>query len=1122
MVHKYIKRDWTDHTSSNEYLSDEDEYIKFEVFSFDPSFTQTYTAKDNTLRAENAKKVNFKSIPCFQSKDKINVMEFTLDYKTEENGLYRIDILYEQSNKMYTGNDAVYNTGKDLAGWYDIYLAGSKAEHKAVSQIPVGKLDPSITGDLKIDKQTYKLLTQISKKSTGITDLKKKADVPVSSKPLTFEGENNALKRKTLFQNWNAGTYKVEFAVPYNCYVIGAIIRKVVKFWGTNNDEPGSNLQFTEATLNDSEILKAKELEVTVGFDDSFECPDNRSGLYLEYMDEANLYVKNLEGNVVRKFGGYVSTPLPTADKRTISIHCADRLKDGENRYILDLLLIQDGAEEHTDYDKNTTKSFKEYGQALKYLCKMYEQTLKSNIGANSHVQGEKWKEGFTLTFGKKKKIKKISVTNGKTKVNKKSIMLRNNASGKKKQVWQLYKAKNPQNITPYNNLHLTIGLGDTKTEHKQKSTIASDGSNSANAQKWGKCGRSADGKYIMGIGQKSSAKDPKSYKYSDYYKGIFKNKCPHCGGKLVWDSGRSDSNCVHCGGYKHSKKEWGSIPETEFTCEGCCADYSIFGNEKDSPWKKLEKVSITKSSKSEQNKLHKGEMVAVADKNQKISSDDIFKAIKKASKGWRHDTGTGSTASYLEKHGVGDCWAWSDWISKQLKKYKVNHKISEYKSSGSNVHRSVLYQNSKGKYVDFPYRDYNFPNGTYNTSGSKNGKKVYTYKAGGRINQAVVSGKGSGTQTIEKTITNGYDKDAPFQAYIDLCFYLGASKKKHHLYIDFTQSSKSDYSITGLKPVWANNHSKKISLVGICDKIREYWHTNQDIYVDSISFIAPKIVAKTKDDKTTWYTNDKNTEDNSSCKMLLYELSINNQPAVEPSDLQANGKSVNDVMKGIVESGGYTATMVYGEHRKDDEIHFRVDEQGTPVFTATEGDDNNILEWGSINYNPANELFNNSTCVFKRKKTTKYSYVETTDIDSIIKFQEQTTLITENEGIGEQEAYYNARHNEKFNPDQTYTYTITVKGSPDLDINDLVEVIADMQILNTLKEVKSTTLKYAHNSKPVLQTDIGLDELAPDLQLRKTIKEMRDTTKQKSTYFGDGKGGADAVNNDELYEWEY
>ena len=90
------------------------------------------------------------------------------------------------------------------------------------------------------------------------------------------------------------------------------------------------------------------------------------------------------------------------------------------------------------------------------------------------------------------------------------------------------------------------------------------------------------------------------------------------------------------------------------------------------------------------------------------------------------------------------------------------------------------------------------------------------------------------------------------------------------------------------------------------------------------------------------------------------------------------------------------------------------------------------------------------------------------------------------------------------------------------MDINDLVEVIADMQILNTLKEVKSTTLKYAHNSKPVLQTDIGLDELAPDLQLRKTIKEMRDTTKQKSTYFGDGKGGADAVNNDELYEWEY
>lgn len=1120
MVHKYIKRDFTDHVFTSEYLSDEDEYIKFEVFSFDPKYTQAYSPEKNTLSGENSVKTRFESYVVLQSKDKVNPLEFTVNYNVREAGEYRIDLLYMKTGHMFSDEkNKVYNTSRDLTGWYDIYKADEHSEHKA-------KVISKSTSTVNVPSVVQKALDEATKYIDTKFDSK-----PVDGVSLKFDGEDDALKRKTLFKSLSEGDYKFEFAVPSNCYVMGVLVRKQIKFWGTNNDEIGSNLQFTHAKFTNSEMLKASELEVTVGYDDSFECESNQSGFYISYMDECNLYVKNNEGNKVRIFGGYVSTPLQDNDRRKITIHCADRLRDGENKYILNQLTLQKGDGSSTDYNDFDKISFDKHAEILRYLCRLYECTLKDNIDSKYHVDGETYSNTFDITFGKKKKIKKVKATNGQVTMNKNSVTLRNNSSGQKKQVFTLYNPKNPVNISKYEsvsdgvplglNLHLTFGLGNVKTTTKIKETATVDvGNTVAGAQKFGKCGVSQDKRYVMAIGTVSSAKD--SGHYGTYYKTVFKNKCPHCGeDSLVWDSCRSDTKCVHTGGWNGSKARWG-VPanETEITCNSCDSDFSALGNEKDSPWKKLTKVGNTvKSNKKEQDKLHNGEMVAVPDGSEAPTADDIFKAIKNACRGWTHSLGTGSTASYLEKHGTGDCWAWSDWISKQLKKYKVNHMIKEYSTSQADNHRSVLYQNEKGKYVDFPYREYDFPKNSRNTSASLDGHTYYHYKSGGRINQGTTSGKTTKQQTTEVTVTNGYDKDVPFKAYLDIIVSFD-KKTKHHVYVDFTQKSTSDYAISGLKPVWVNNASKKITLKGFGERVKDYFNKpNGTIYLHSISFITPKIKTTNEDKNTNWYTVDKSTQDNSSCKMILYSIAFNSESGTEPKDLDCLGKNINDIMKTVVEEAGYIVEMEYGEHRCDDKIYFRVNNNNSASFTATEGDNNNILDWGNISFNPANELFNMSRCVFKKNNTNKYYYVSTKDLESILQFQEQCSLITENDGIGEKEAYWNATHNEKFNPVQTYSYTITVKGFPDVDLKDLVNVISNIKKLNTLKEVESIVLEYDYKNKPVLQTELGLDELAPDLQVIQNIKKLRDNAKESTTSFN---GSASAVNDENIYEWEF
>lgn len=1078
MDSKHIEREYSAHRKN--IIRPYDEYVKLEIFSFDPKFTKTYLREDGSLKPyKNATATSWKSWSCYKSKDKQNPMLFRVGYNVTEMGEYRIDVLYEQNNYIHDGKT---NTNKDLVG--NVLVDGKT-----------------------IDDNDYGII---------------------------FDGENNQIKRITLFTNFNEkGARTIEVEVPHNCYFYGLMVRKQLTFIGDNyygsslGSEEG-NMVLTSATYSISDMMKASELSTEIFYDTAFECDLSPSGFFIDYHDEVNFYVKSDNNEIERVFGGYVSSILPDADRTKLKISCADRLIDGQNKYILDQIRLGGGTSElkETGYSENMNKDFDSYPKALKYLCDIHEITLKSNISNQYTVDGEKFHDGLILSYGSGKNIKSIPTTNGYSKAYKNYILVRNTPTADKKQVWTLYdakkNAKTPLEFTDKPYMHITYGLGAVKTEYKTKVTETVDNAETtAGSQKFTKCGVSQDGKYLMAIGLPSASKDSKS----GWTKTVFKRKCPHCGSSnLVWDIDYGEGGYAPCRGANE-----GGGYEGHIFCKGCDADYSCQGHEHyDDSSYKLEKVSSTvASSKAEKDKLRSGQMVAVPSTAVTITPDDVFKAITKIAFKYQYKLGTSSSYNDMKRSGRGDCWAFSDLIFTELKKYGVSCKIVEYATNYADNHRSVLYKDKNNKWADFPYREYGwntkYNNMLNNTSGSRNGRNI-AINNGHTIGTIKASTSTSKKQTTTITNTNGYDKSKPFQGYIRLTYSLEQKfdAKKYAVNIKFTQTAPSTTSINNyeLPLYWVNNTIKKTTLKKDKETLVSFLNSihgdSSRYFLQSIQFIAPKVTSKDNKD-TDWYKSDKSTNDNSSCKLNLYQIVFDNNPDVEPSNTQSCGKSVNSMMQELVKEAGYYVSMSYGLHRRDDRINFRVANQTKEQYTASEGDNNNILQWGSISYSPVGSLFNMSMQIFKLENN-EYKYIDTKDSKSILNYGEQCTLQSNNEVMGEREAYFNATTSDKYNPTQTYTYTITVPNYPKLKIGDLVKVVANAKKLNSVKEVKSIKIKFDTGKMPRIQTELGLDELAPDIQLQKTLRTLRSSTKQETTTFNTG---ATPVTDEIYYEWD-
>lgn len=114
---------------------------------------------------------------------------------------------------------------------------------------------------------------------------------------------------------------------------------------------------------------------------------------------------------------------------------------------------------------------------------------------------------------------------------------------------------------------------------------------------------------------------------------------------------------------------------------------------------------------------------------NENSFNGDISSALdtvgkKYSSYGYCH---TCQTSSCVKQHKCGDCYGMSDLLHCELSSLGVESKIVQYGSSysPSGTHRSVLYKNQNGQWVDFPYRKYGFNSWFNSMAASKNGKNI-------------------------------------------------------------------------------------------------------------------------------------------------------------------------------------------------------------------------------------------------------------------------------------------------------------------------------------------------------------------------------------------------------------
>ena len=1071
MVKKHNPREHSAHKRSTK--RPENEYWRVEITSFEHDLTKAfYPSANNINLVTNVGVKSFRSMTAYISADTKQSFTISCDYTVQLSGEHRIDIFYE----VFDSAD------KPLSG--------------------------------KFKGETVK-----------------------------FDGTLQHLKRKTFFVNYSKGKKTLTFKLPKNVYFYGVIVRKTKQFVGDAVNGVGTNITVTETDFSSSSQINPSEINFVIKYDNALEYSDSPTGLYIDYNDEVNVYLKNdMQLEEKQIFGGYLSTILPNDKHTELNVSCADRMIDGQNRYILSQISILGGTKNKSEkeFDSTMDINFDKYGQALKYLCNSMETTLKNDIADNNLVTGETAKKGFNIEFGKNKQIKKISCKNGAVAFSKNFATLRNSSSATNKQSFILYNGKDhtnkPVEITNYTNFGLVYGLGKAKTEHDEKTTeTVSTGTATTGTQSFNKCGVSKDGKYIMAIGLPSASGDIAKVGGIKWKKRMYKNECPYCksrgmaSNKLVFDifygdstygAGRSSCN--------NNRYESGGGVEGHIFCRTCDSDYSIItGKRHGGVGGNLTPVSaLQDSSKSEAQKLKAGNYTGEVT-GESLSADDIFDAIWKLAKKkklkYKLYGTTYQTAEDLERHGIGDCWAFSDWIFKQLKGYKVNCRIVQYATAEApnGTHRTVQYKNSKNQWADYPYRSHGWHNYLYNTSGSKHPNAIIKkYTAGGKISDAK-SGSSTKTQTTTVKVSDGYDRDKPLQGYFAVTVSTVQSFKAdtRTYYVGFTQKAGSTYSITGFNPIWINETVKQIN-VDLLKFIKAVQGKDNRYFLHSIKFIAPVNKVQESDGKwkvEDWYTNDKSTKDNASCKMDLYSINFNDATLINPTDLESCGKSINSLFSDLLGTAKYTAHMVYGKHRCDDTLKFSVDNKTEPSFTAHEGDDNNILEISGISYTPRSNLFNRAITVFKTNKN-KYKYVDTTDVESIFKYGEQTTLTTSSEVMGSKEAYYNAINNENYNPNETFNFSITLPFFVDTYVGDIVKVIANSRKLNTIKTVASVKYKVDNHKIPKIQTELGLGELPADLQIRKELREIRAMAKKESTYF---TKSAEPVLDENVYEWD-
>lgn len=208
----------------------------------------------------------------------------------------------------------------------------------------------------------------------------------------TFVGDDNNLNRQSQYFTFKKGnTYTIRYNTNINMGIIGAIVKKYDTYYGTMDNQ--GDLTIDEYNIKINEKIQPNEATVKLWYNHELDDDTNLSGYLFDFRDEINIYKKDIrDTEFIQIFGGYIST-VDVDDKNLImTLSCADRLIDGDNRYCMQEMVILggDSDEKGFDYSEDSYQSYDSRGEMLNYLTNIYEVPLgNDNILQDSFLQRE-------------------------------------------------------------------------------------------------------------------------------------------------------------------------------------------------------------------------------------------------------------------------------------------------------------------------------------------------------------------------------------------------------------------------------------------------------------------------------------------------------------------------------------------------------------------------------------------------------------------------------------------------------------------------------------------------------------------------------------------------------------
>lgn len=370
----------------------------------------------------------------------------------------------------------------------------------------------------------------------------------------------------------------------------------------------------------------------------------------------------------------------------------------------------------------------------------------------------------------------------------------------------------------------------------------------------------------------------------------------------------------------------------------------------------------------------------------------------------------------------------------------------------------------------------------------------------------------GGSNQTGEKEITNsytkthGFDKDNPFEAYLKIDYTVNKRNGTvKTIFVDWSSEAPSnsnkfdnDYGI-----VW-QNRKKYIHEIDLLDKIKtaesDYAQTSTNkYYLKRVTFLRDfqDVIddIDTEEDESKAYDN----KDNSSYKMLLYDLGVFSGEVAKMESLGVSGKTILDGMKTILEKSGYDWSIKYNKWRNGDALNFTdgTDNVKDIKYSFNEGFNGNIIGISNVKYSPTSQLMNSAVTIFKSKKkendpTMTYSYAKKGNLLEIMRFGEQMKVENLSTETGSKEATQKAYDNlmEYFQP--TTTFTVKSVGLPPININDWVETKTVNPILTNEYQVASRKISIDVTDRPMIQTEFGLGDIDAPLKVKQNLANQR------------------------------